>query len=129
VPAVEQREDIGRDDAQEGVVIRITGTSATGRASNTGADHEEAQALQAEGLDPDDPAVVAAIDMVRRKLSGGVDPRRAFLWGVAAVGELVRSTSGRRIARPPLRCPRGYTLRPGRMLVGRIACSCGRHLA
>jgi hypothetical protein len=28
----------------------------------------------------------------------------------------------------PLRCPRGHPLRPGRMLVGSIACSCGRHL-
>jgi hypothetical protein len=32
-------------------------------------DDEEAQALRAEGLDPDDPAVVAAIDMVRWELS------------------------------------------------------------
>jgi hypothetical protein len=32
-------------------------------------DDEERQALQAEGLDPDDPAVVAAIDMMRWELS------------------------------------------------------------
>jgi hypothetical protein len=32
------------------------------------------------------------------------------------------------MVRPPLRCPRGHPLRPGRMLVGSIACSCGRHL-
>jgi hypothetical protein len=34
-------------------------------------DAEEAQALQAEGLDPDDPAVIAAIDLVRWELSLG----------------------------------------------------------
>jgi hypothetical protein len=34
-----------------------------------GVDDEDAQALRAEGLDPDDPAVVAAIDMVRWELS------------------------------------------------------------
>jgi hypothetical protein len=28
-------------------------------------DDEDAQALRAEGLDPDDPAVIAAIDIVR----------------------------------------------------------------
>ena len=32
-------------------------------------DDEERQALRAEGFDPDDPAVVAAIDMVRWELS------------------------------------------------------------
>jgi hypothetical protein len=32
-------------------------------------DDEEAQALRTEGFDPDDPAVVAAIDMVRWELS------------------------------------------------------------
>ena len=32
-------------------------------------DDEDAQALRAEGLDPDDPAVVAAIDLVRWELS------------------------------------------------------------
>jgi hypothetical protein len=36
---------------------------------------------------------------------------------MAAIGELVRLTSGQWMARPPLRCPRGHTLRPGRMLV------------
>jgi hypothetical protein len=33
---------------------------------------------------------------------------------MAAVGELVRSTSGAWIVRPPTRCPRGHALRPGR---------------
>jgi hypothetical protein len=47
---------------------------------------------------------------------------------MAAIGELVRSTSGQWMARPPLRCPHGHPLRPGRMLVGSVACSCGRHL-
>jgi hypothetical protein len=46
----------------------------------------------------------------------------------AAVGERVQSTWGQWIVRPPLRCPRGNPLRPGRMLVGSIACSCARHL-
>jgi hypothetical protein len=46
----------------------------------------------------------------------------------AAVGELVQSTTGQWMVRPPLHCPRGHPLRPGRMLVGSIACSCGRHL-
>jgi hypothetical protein len=32
-------------------------------------DDEDAHALRAEGLDPDDPAVVAAIDLVRWELS------------------------------------------------------------
>jgi hypothetical protein len=32
-------------------------------------DNDEAQALRAEGLDPDDPAVRAAIDLVRWELS------------------------------------------------------------
>jgi hypothetical protein len=32
-------------------------------------DDEERQALRAEGLDPDDPAVVAAMDVVRWELS------------------------------------------------------------
>jgi hypothetical protein len=37
-------------------------------------DDDEAQALRVEGLDPDDPAVVAAIDLVRWELS--LQPRR-----------------------------------------------------
>jgi hypothetical protein len=47
---------------------------------------------------------------------------------MVAVGELVQSTTGQWMVRPPMRCPRGHVLRPGRMLVGSIACSCGRHL-
>jgi hypothetical protein len=34
-----------------------------------GVDDEDAQALRAEGFDPDDPAVVAAIDLLRWELS------------------------------------------------------------
>jgi hypothetical protein len=34
-------------------------------------DDDERQALQAEGLDPDDPAVIAAIDLDRWELSLG----------------------------------------------------------
>jgi len=44
---------------------------ATGRTSNTGVDDDERQALRAEGLDPDDPAVIAATDLVRWELSLG----------------------------------------------------------
>jgi hypothetical protein len=40
-----------------------------GATSKTGVDDEERQALWAERLDPDDSAVVAAIDMVRWELS------------------------------------------------------------
>jgi hypothetical protein len=40
-----------------------------GQTSKHGADDDERQALQAEGLDPDDPAVIAAIDLVRWELS------------------------------------------------------------
>ena len=32
-------------------------------------DEIEREAIRAEGLDPDDPAVVTAIDLVRRQLS------------------------------------------------------------
>jgi hypothetical protein len=39
----------------------------------TGMDDDERQALRAEGLEPADPAVVAALDLVRweRSLTGG----------------------------------------------------------
>ena len=42
---------------------------ATGHTSNTGVDDDERQALRAEGLDPDNPGVIAAIDLVRWELS------------------------------------------------------------
>ena len=47
------------------------GTVTTVRTSNTGVDDDERQALRAEGLDSDDPAVIAAIDLVRWELSLG----------------------------------------------------------
>lgn len=53
-----------------------------GRASNTGVDDEERQALRAEGLDPDDPEVITAIDIVLGELSllsgddGTTDPHQ-----------------------------------------------------
>ena len=37
--------------------------------SNTGVDDDERKALLAEGLNPDDPAVIAVIDPVRWELS------------------------------------------------------------
>jgi hypothetical protein len=43
-----------------------------GAARPTRLDDEERQALEAEGLDPDDPAVIAAIDLVRWELSLGI---------------------------------------------------------
>jgi hypothetical protein len=42
---------------------------SAGRTSNTGVDDKERQALRDEGLNPDDPAVIAAIDLVRWELS------------------------------------------------------------
>jgi hypothetical protein len=41
-----------------------------GRASNTGADDDERQALWAEGVDPDDPAVIMAIDLNQHSTMG-----------------------------------------------------------
>jgi hypothetical protein len=48
------------------------GTLRQGGASRTCMDDEDAQALLDEGLDPNDPAVVAAIDLVRWELSLGI---------------------------------------------------------
>ena len=47
------------------------GTVTTVRTSNNGVDDDERQTLRNEGLDPDDPAVIAAIDLVRWELSLG----------------------------------------------------------
>ena len=45
-----------------------------------------------------------------------------------AVGELVLSTDGQWMVRPPQRCGNGHQL-AGRCIVGTLACSCGdRHL-
>jgi hypothetical protein len=47
------------------------GTARARRASKHGVDDDERQALRGEGLNPDDPAVIAAIDLVRWELSLG----------------------------------------------------------
>jgi hypothetical protein len=47
------------------------GNRDEGRNVQSGVDDEEAKALRAEGLDPDDPAVRAGIDLVRWELSLG----------------------------------------------------------
>jgi hypothetical protein len=39
---------------------------------------------------------------------------------MAAVDELVQSTTGQWMVRPPLHCPRGHRLRTGHVLVGSI---------
>jgi hypothetical protein len=41
-----------------------------------------------------------------------------------AVGELVRSTNGSWMVRPPEHCPRGHRFGAGRVLVGHQPCSC-----
>jgi hypothetical protein len=50
-----------------------------------GVDDEERQAVRAEGLNPDDPAVAAAIDMVRWESDGrdaGLSPQQSRLGAV-----------------------------------------------
>jgi hypothetical protein len=37
-------------------------------------------------------------------------------------GELVRTTSGQWITKPPARCPNGHSLGPNQVLVGHVAC-------
>jgi hypothetical protein len=68
----------GSLDQTDGKAVSTSGTKAamhqrgtvtTGRTSKTGVDDEERKALHSEGLNPDDPAVIAAIDLVRRELS------------------------------------------------------------
>jgi hypothetical protein len=104
------------------VVERVgarAGTAQHDGTSNSGVDDDDAQALRAEGLDPDDPAVVAAIDMVSvgavaRYLSHrvaaescaryGVTTMRLFIIGVPA--RCATHQSGSRFAGkepPPVR--------------------------
>lgn len=45
------------------------------------------------------------------------------------VGQLVQCIDGSWIARPPQHCPAGHPIFPGRVLVGSVPCSCGRHLS
>jgi hypothetical protein len=62
-------------DASSPLPVFVSTVTETGRNRQAtphvqdGVDAEEAQAVQAEGLDPDDPAVIAAIDLVRWELS------------------------------------------------------------
>jgi hypothetical protein len=55
--------------AESAAVVTAGRTVTTGPASNAGVDDDERQALRAEGLNPDDPAVIAAINLVRWELS------------------------------------------------------------
>jgi hypothetical protein len=48
--------------------------------------------------------------------------------GVARVGDLIQTTAGKWIIQPPIHCPNGHTLTPGRMLVGFQRCG-GAHAA
>jgi hypothetical protein len=53
---------------------------------------------------------------------------RPTLDAMSEVGELVLSTDGQWMVRPPQRCGNGHQL-AGRCIVGTLACSCGdRHL-
>jgi len=38
------------------------------------------------------------------------------------LGDLVQTTAGRWITRPPTRCPNGHPLGPNQVLVGHVAC-------
>jgi len=49
--------------------MRFWGNRKAGGSVQSGVDDEEREALRAEGLDPDDPAVAGAIDRVRWELS------------------------------------------------------------
>ncbi len=65
-------------DASSPLPVLVSTVTQTGRNRQAmshvqqGVDGEEAQAVRAEGLDPDDPAVIAAIDLVRWEPSLGV---------------------------------------------------------
>jgi len=58
--------DIG--EVHPGVVVQVRRGLVPPHVQD-GMDAEEAQGVRAEGLDPDDPAVATAIDMVRWELS------------------------------------------------------------
>jgi hypothetical protein len=59
------------DGLRTHIGVTKAGTLRQGRTSNTGVDDDERRALRDEGLDPNDPAVIAAIDLVRWELSLG----------------------------------------------------------
>ena len=40
----------------------------------------------------------------------------------AELGELVQTTDGKWMTRPPTRCPNGHQLGPNQALVGHVAC-------
>jgi hypothetical protein len=70
----------GSPGQTDGKAVSISGTKAAmhqrgtkrpGRASKHVVKDEERQALRPEELDPDDPAVITAIDLVRWELSLG----------------------------------------------------------
>jgi hypothetical protein len=42
--------------------------------------------------------------------------------GCRGIGDLVKTTAGTWIIRPPMRCPNGHEFGPGRALVGYLAC-------
>ena len=51
---------------------RPIGTDTRPHASNPGIDDIEREAIRDEGYDPDDPAVLAALDRVRAELGRGL---------------------------------------------------------
>ena len=57
--------------AQSKKFLRQISWSDTSGDEHHESDDDERQALRAEGLNPDDPAVIAAIDLVRWELSLG----------------------------------------------------------
>src|ERR1700756_3781030 len=69
-----------------------------------------------------------APELAASRAPAGTSTVRLELVGMAAVGELVQSTSGQWMIRAPQHCAEGHRLRPGHMVVVTIACSCGRHL-
>lgn len=92
----------GREDHRGELASLRSGEGLT-VASNTGMDDDERQALRAEGLDPDDPAVVATIDFARWEHDAA---RHAFLtgseWEGHSVQILASALPGFRDLRAPL---------------------------
>jgi hypothetical protein len=65
------------NDRDDGGDRGLTGGTVAARHNvQPGVDDDEREALRAEGLDPDDPAVAAAIDMARWELSRYLGVRR-----------------------------------------------------
>jgi hypothetical protein len=58
-------------------------------------------------------------------LLGGPRPAaaaRCSVVGQDVLGELVQTTAGTWITKPPTRCPNGHQLGPNQVLVGHVAC-------